>query len=222
MSDHMELIERLLDHSDPIQPSISVETWIETARALLREAADALAAPLVLTDEIVGRGAGSSDAPVADVNTPSRYDTSPHTPTEGAVERFAFALHNAYEAAAPKHGWETQAKSRTAWENLPYANKATMLEACGTALSAAHEAGEIVWREEYAVLERRARTTQKALDVSARLGGAEKARADEAVALLRDYSRIVATGTDEETGEWWERRAALLASQEPPTQEGPA
>lgn len=42
------------------------------------------------------------------------------------AERIAEQFHNAYEAYAPSHGYETRKASRVAWENVPEANKALM------------------------------------------------------------------------------------------------
>jgi len=38
-------------------------------------------------------------------------------------------LHDAYEKAAPRHGWDTQTGSRKPWSDVPEENKATMREA---------------------------------------------------------------------------------------------
>lgn len=42
------------------------------------------------------------------------------------TEALCIALHDAYEAAALRAGWETQAASRRPWVDVPEANKATM------------------------------------------------------------------------------------------------
>lgn len=42
------------------------------------------------------------------------------------IERLCEVMHDAYEEAAAKVGWETQARSRVPWSNVPEANKATM------------------------------------------------------------------------------------------------
>jgi hypothetical protein len=42
------------------------------------------------------------------------------------VEEACEFLHDAYEEAAVGAGWATQEASRTAWDDLPIANKATM------------------------------------------------------------------------------------------------
>jgi hypothetical protein len=39
----------------------------------------------------------------------------------------AKAFHEAYERRAPSHGWETQERSRTAWENVPEENRSLMI-----------------------------------------------------------------------------------------------
>jgi len=43
-------------------------------------------------------------------------------------------MHDAYEAAAERHGWSTQARSRKPWADVPEANKATMREAVAAVL----------------------------------------------------------------------------------------
>jgi hypothetical protein len=43
-----------------------------------------------------------------------------------ALEKACEAMHDAYEAAAPANGWETNPASRTLWWDVPEANKATM------------------------------------------------------------------------------------------------
>jgi hypothetical protein len=40
-------------------------------------------------------------------------------------------MHNAYETAAKKIGWETQEKSRVKWEELPVENQETMRVSVG-------------------------------------------------------------------------------------------
>ncbi len=46
--------------------------------------------------------------------------------TDGAIEVLCEVMHDAYEAAAVKTGWETQERSRAAWADVPEANKETM------------------------------------------------------------------------------------------------
>jgi hypothetical protein len=46
--------------------------------------------------------------------------------SDEALERACEVMHDAYEAAAPAAGWETNLKSRTVWRDVPEANKATM------------------------------------------------------------------------------------------------
>lgn len=57
-------------------------------------------------------------------------DTSPHaepTPVGDAlIERLCEVQHDAYEVAAVREGWQTQAASRRPWSEVPEANKATM------------------------------------------------------------------------------------------------
>jgi hypothetical protein len=55
---------------------------------------------------------------------------------EDLVESLCHVLHDAYEAAAAKAGWETQARSRVPWEDVPEANKVTMRAAVAALLDA--------------------------------------------------------------------------------------
>ena len=50
------------------------------------------------------------------------------------VEEACQVMHDAYEAAAAKNGWETQAKSRKPWSEVPAKNKATMRQAVSALL----------------------------------------------------------------------------------------
>ena len=43
-------------------------------------------------------------------------------------------MHEAYEAAAAEAGWETQARSRVPWQDVPEANKVAMRAAYAAAL----------------------------------------------------------------------------------------
>ena len=43
------------------------------------------------------------------------------------AEALARLFHETYEDLAPKHGWETQQTSRTAWEKVPRANRDLMI-----------------------------------------------------------------------------------------------
>jgi hypothetical protein len=45
---------------------------------------------------------------------------------DSTVERYCEVMHDAYEAAATRAGWETQQASRKPWADVPEANKATM------------------------------------------------------------------------------------------------
>jgi len=45
---------------------------------------------------------------------------------EARVERLCEVMHDAYEEAAQRVGWETQVRSRAPWSHVPEANKATM------------------------------------------------------------------------------------------------
>lgn len=60
--------------------------------------------------------------------------SSPYLPPEanGAVaelERLCEVMHDAYEDAAHRFGWETQERSRKPWSEVPEANKRTMRHA---------------------------------------------------------------------------------------------
>ena len=57
--------------------------------------------------------------------------------TEREVETAARAGHYAYEAAAQENGWSTQESCQVAWDDLPEANRKTMLAAYRAALTAA-------------------------------------------------------------------------------------
>lgn len=46
--------------------------------------------------------------------------------SEVSLDEACRVLHDAYEAAAPHHGWQTQAKSAVPWEQVPKENRATM------------------------------------------------------------------------------------------------
>lgn len=54
------------------------------------------------------------------------------------VERLCLTMHNAYEEAAVREGWQTQERSRKPWAEVPDANKATMRVAVRAML---HEIG---------------------------------------------------------------------------------
>lgn len=45
---------------------------------------------------------------------------------EEAIEQACIVMHDAYEAAAVREGWETRHASRKPWADVPGANKATM------------------------------------------------------------------------------------------------
>lgn len=46
--------------------------------------------------------------------------------SDAEVERLCEVMHDAYERAAQVVGWETQARSRVPWSEVPDANKRTM------------------------------------------------------------------------------------------------
>jgi hypothetical protein len=52
------------------------------------------------------------------------------------VEGLCGVMHDAYEAAAVKAGWETQERSRKPWADVPEANKVTMRAAVAAAVDA--------------------------------------------------------------------------------------
>lgn len=52
----------------------------------------------------------------------------------GRLETACEVLHDAYEAFAADFGWQTQARSRVAWTEVPEENKATMRAAVATLL----------------------------------------------------------------------------------------
>ena len=55
------------------------------------------------------------------------------------LEHFTRIAHDAYELAAIEHGWETQAKSRKVWDEVPEENRKTMLAAIDEVLGKYHE-----------------------------------------------------------------------------------
>ena len=57
-------------------------------------------------------------------------------PKQELVEGLCGVMHDAYEAAASKAGWETQERSRKPWADVPEANKVTMRAAVSAALDA--------------------------------------------------------------------------------------
>ena len=44
-------------------------------------------------------------------------------PSDGVLDELAAALHDAYEAAAAKTGWQTNPASRVPWDEVPTANR---------------------------------------------------------------------------------------------------
>jgi hypothetical protein len=50
------------------------------------------------------------------------------------VERACMVMHDGYERAAARVGWETQQQSRKPWADVPDANKDTMRAAVGELL----------------------------------------------------------------------------------------
>jgi hypothetical protein len=55
----------------------------------------------------------------------------PDTQRRLLVEQCCIVMHNAYEVAATKTGWETQERSRKTWDEVPESNKETMRIAVG-------------------------------------------------------------------------------------------
>lgn len=51
------------------------------------------------------------------------------------VEHLCEVMHDAYEAAAVEAGWDTQARSRKPWSQVPEANQATMRAAVRAVLA---------------------------------------------------------------------------------------
>lgn len=51
------------------------------------------------------------------------------------AELLAREFHEAYEALAPSFGWETQAASRTTWEQVPESNRSTMIATAAEVLA---------------------------------------------------------------------------------------
>jgi hypothetical protein len=43
------------------------------------------------------------------------------------AEATARAFHECYERRAPVHGWETQERSRKAWDDVPEENRSLMI-----------------------------------------------------------------------------------------------
>lgn len=52
------------------------------------------------------------------------------------AERIARAFHEEYEQMAPAYGWETQKKSRVAWDDLPDNQRKLMVHVVGNLLAA--------------------------------------------------------------------------------------
>jgi len=51
------------------------------------------------------------------------------------VVQIAKAFHERYEALAPSHGWDTQERSRVAWEDLPEENRGLMVSVVSALLA---------------------------------------------------------------------------------------
>ena len=58
-----------------------------------------------------------------------------HGDRQQLIEEAAETMHDAYEEAAVREGWETQERSRKPWSEVPEANKRTMLVAVEAALA---------------------------------------------------------------------------------------
>lgn len=89
-------------------------------------------------------------------------------PTQDLIEGLCGVMHDAYEAAAAKAGWETQERSRKPWVDVPEANKVTMRAAVAAALDALTFMG---WMSPEEVAAREAAARREAL-----LEAAEKHR----------------------------------------------
>lgn len=55
------------------------------------------------------------------------------------LEDLCQLMHDTYEAAAVKHGWHTNARSRVSWSAVPVENKATMRDAVAVVVEAVRE-----------------------------------------------------------------------------------
>lgn len=49
------------------------------------------------------------------------------TPVYDEAEPIAKAFHEAYERLAPRHGWQTQVRSRVDWADVPQENRDLMI-----------------------------------------------------------------------------------------------
>ena len=59
------------------------------------------------------------------------------------IEHLCEVMHDAYEAAAARNGWATQAASRKPWAEVPETNKATM-RAAVVAVLAEYERSRLI------------------------------------------------------------------------------
>lgn len=57
------------------------------------------------------------------------------------IEELARVSHDAYECAATRHGWVTQAESRTTWDAVPERNQLTVLASIAAVLDRLTELG---------------------------------------------------------------------------------
>jgi hypothetical protein len=83
------------------------------------------------------RRVGPAPGPTMTADEPAAVD----------VERLCVVMHDAYEAAAVQAGWETQARSRKPWADVPEANKATMRAAVTALLDALPALGYVSTRQ---------------------------------------------------------------------------
>lgn len=105
---------------------------------------------------------------------------------DDAVERYCILMHEAYEEAAAKEGWETQERSRKPWQEVPEANKATMRHAVAALVSEVRrEAIEEVLEEIRAERRRQERGRQNSLHLDTRL------TYRYAIRCLDDLSRVL-------------------------------
>lgn len=88
-------------------------------------------------DQYVGEAVLVSDLPkvLAAAGLLATPRTTPADET-ARVEWACEIMHDAYEAAAVREGWETQERSRKPWADVPEANRATMRGAVGALLTA--------------------------------------------------------------------------------------
>lgn len=75
--------------------------------------------------------------------------------SDSRLEELCEAMHDAYETAAVAAGWETQARSRKPWADVPDANKQTMRHAVRALLGHLTQTDLLAMREQFDVTGRR-------------------------------------------------------------------